>query len=1303
MNPYNNLISTSNYLLPNQQYLDANYPPVILPQSFSSNNFLNHTSNVKTYPENYSSIMMPSVLNFYPWNNGLSTEFRMINNHQLPNNHINSEGTLVFSASEEIADVSMVDDLQCKNLPELNKNINTTNEQEYWRSTKDCDYRLSNANQINNVYNENISSETKNEIAEVTFKKSLHCKKSRKKVKRLKKQKEGINLKYNDESDIDNDIDLENIDNVDFEKLISYYYKLKGELTILDAEKSNEIEKEISLVSDGSELIDNSNDIQNDERQVEPAISDNEKYANKQDENISLNKTSDNENILESESLPIAHSNETESENIDQSTTARPLDENLLREQLLRSLLEKRILNKQVNGESNLKSDLPSTKNDFLKSNDSSQFKLIIKLSDSDEYTDSDDSNNNEERNIDPSINNLFENQQKEYQKRELININSLQHFYLKWKKAVKLMELKKKRIRLFNSQMSKLANKCKKSQAIITKLRRLYLNEQNNYKNNLIKIQNINNKLKNTQQSIAGDQELVQQHQNSFLNIGQKIFGNECSLNDIVDRLNTKDNGLDVSNNRLKKLKSIMKSLLTNSYTSNTVILLQSYVNFNFGIFEYSKFFQTTKLTFSEFASNSCESFFNVNRKIEMKNFSNENYQSVLEHFNSYRFFSFINRVDILSDFWSNRLNPNEIICHYDLTGTCKDDKCQFQHQKDYILNQMEKILDVLTYSHMFGEKIKKLNDFKNPKLLLEKAKEYLQSENLNLNEKFETIQEKLIQIIRNQSKILTTSLWIRSFPKEFTRLSDNKFLFEHEKIPFDDYIYKFDLRDGIFNFKLSQFVNIPLENDPDLYIKNRFFAPEGVPITAQLESSLASDPHNIQMWINLAYYHLNKIFNEDDLTCFDSSLNVLSRALELNSKSSELYEHYLLIYNKKYEFMPASESSKMIEITELCRRILKHCSTYHLWILYLNLCQSIEQKKLVIMEILENYVQNKISYSNDEERSLNLLEIIFYKIHLLLHLNQRKELIEFFNNIFNKSVVSLKLDDICSLILSKHRVFAWHCYIHFIIYNNLPIHCFQLTKGQCFIRLINTDPFLFDWNILDSDLKIIKNILKRAIKNCCSEDILRCYCQSNNSINTCFSLRLNLTNLNNTLFKNATEPIDEDNDEENLYNLILQNKNCRIVIDLHIMKIFSMNLNIEKDGIDFSNNEMLTLIETFNNSNNEDRLIEKNVELPEDFFMLLECQLKLNYWLAFYYYKLKNINKSKELFRKTLSYYFDSLSDVEILFDDIRLIQLYEYILFKSSEKNELFPDETKLNLKLKFKNDKRAHFAYFYLSYL
>ena len=89
-------------------------------------------------------------------------------------------------------------------------------------------------------------------------------------------------------------------------------------------------------------------------------------------------------------------------------------------------------------------------------------------------------------------------------------------------------------------------------------------------------------------------------------------------------------------------------------------------------------------------------------------------------------------------------------------------------------------------------------------------------------------------------------------------------------------------------------------------------------------MESAVLESPNNINLWINLASKKLHNptLSHEKNL---DNCLHVLSKGLELNRTSSELWLYYLKIY---------SQRNNNSEILSLCKQALKHAPTYYLHI---------------------------------------------------------------------------------------------------------------------------------------------------------------------------------------------------------------------------------------------------------------------------------------------------------------------------------------------------------------------------------
>ncbi|OTF83527.1 hypothetical protein BLA29_003783, partial [Euroglyphus maynei] len=605
------------------------------------------------------------------------------------------------------------------------------------------------------------------------------------------------------------------------------------------------------------------------------------------------------------------------------------LNEQILREKLIRSMMEKKKMTNEnsiqepslttqqqqqqrgsplsvINGNVS-KEELELTKSKI----DLSRYQLVIHFSSSDDDSEIEQPVAATNTVIIPStstsknvsvIKKLSKSQQQEYEKlrkeierRESVIVKeqqqtkkidmlgkSLRQHESHYRQTMANVEKKQQSIHGLNVKFTMMKKKLTKSKNRLLKLKHSYVLAQKSHKLLAVQLQLAMKEMNVLKQSLTVDSAGLHKHRMNCMRIGRQLHGPEyqittkrsSSFKSQQKQLMGNDRQMKgkkklrkkQTENRIQSLRYFRKriqSSMRNFANANTVfILLQHCVHFNFNLIRSSRFLQTRgSIPFSDFTENSSQQLDSnqLDRYCTGLNFSH--YQSVLCHFNSYRFADI--DTDSIMDFWSNGLSPMAMICHFDLMGACNDQTCCHQHQKDYLYGPRQKLLDILAYSEEFAAEIPLDEVKKNPRLLSEKLEEFLRRKQptMTVEEKssLEVIARQFAHSIfsNDQSKISISSLMIRLFPKELISMAADRCESFKTKIPFDDYRYRFDHRslNDLFNLKLDRLVNDYRMIDPDSFIHYRYFAPEGVPITAQLESSLAEDPNNVQMWINLAY----------------------------------------------------------------------------------------------------------------------------------------------------------------------------------------------------------------------------------------------------------------------------------------------------------------------------------------------------------------------------------------------------------------------------------------------------------------
>lgn len=74
-----------------------------------------------------------------------------------------------------------------------------------------------------------------------------------------------------------------------------------------------------------------------------------------------------------------------------------------------------------------------------------------------------------------------------------------------------------------------------------------------------------------------------------------------------------------------------------------------------------------------------------------------------VLRGMSSFRLSSAFSKVEsrsVISDSYCNAIDPFRVICYFDLHGVCKDPKCEQQHRTQYLLDDTEKLVDIVAYN---------------------------------------------------------------------------------------------------------------------------------------------------------------------------------------------------------------------------------------------------------------------------------------------------------------------------------------------------------------------------------------------------------------------------------------------------------------------------------------------------------------------------------------------------------------------------------------------------------------------------
>jgi len=350
--------------------------------------------------------------------------------------------------------------------------------------------------------------------------------------------------------------------------------------------------------------------------------------------------------------------------------------------------------------------------------------------------------------------------------------------------------------------------------------------------------------------------------------------------------KLNSNSDSDKLLERRKRFQVALKKSILTCLKLSENHV---NYVPFAHSVqhLNYQISLNTKRSAFSSIDYESCFNSSNTSNQFFCNSVST--FKSGLAHLHAYRLSHLYSKFaqkhyqhkpDYLSPSYSNAIHPHEVICHYDLMGTCNDDNCPWQHKDSYLLDPIEKLVDILTYNPPVSGYS---GDIKNVEKVREHLKKFVNQFRKAKGRLGEDETEQIVNLVRKSisSPVSANQRVISRFDKVTSE--ENTSLYT-----FDDFKYSIKTRDRSLVLTYGKIYRIKANVDPDLNIKNRFFAPEGRPISAELETILAYEPQNVPLWLNLAYYHATRSTN-CKADCINRALNVLSRALECNRLNAE------------------------------------------------------------------------------------------------------------------------------------------------------------------------------------------------------------------------------------------------------------------------------------------------------------------------------------------------------------------------------------------------------------------------------
>ncbi|XP_004700842.1 zinc finger C3H1 domain-containing protein [Echinops telfairi] len=447
--------------------------------------------------------------------------------------------------------------------------------------------------------------------------------------------------------------------------------------------------------------------------------------------------------------------------------------------------------------------------------------------------------------------------------------------------------------------------------------------------------------------------------------------------------------------------------------------------------------------------------------------------YHSPLLVFKSYRFSPYYRtkeKLPLSSVSYSNMIEPDQCFCRFDLTGTCNDDDCQWQHTKDYTLSRKQLFQDILSYNlSLIG-----CSETSTEEEIAAAAEKYVEKL-FGVNKDRMSVDQMSILLVSNVNESkghtppFTTYKDKRKWKPKFWRkpISENNFSSDEEQ-------FTGPIK---YAFQPENRINVPAVDTVVTPDDVRYFTNETDDI-ANLEASVLENPSHVQLWLKLAYKYLNQ--NEGQCSeSLDSALNVLARALENNKDNPEIWCHYLRLFSKR---------GTKEEVQEMCETAIEYAPDYRSFWTFLYLESTFEEKDYVCERMME-FLMEAAEQETSDVLSFQLLEALLFRVQLHIFTGRCQSALAILQNALKSANDRI----VAEYLKTSDRCLAWLAYIHLLEFNILPPKFYDPSNTNP-SRIVSTEPFVMPWHTVE-DIKtnpdMLLAVFEDAVKACTDESL--------------------------------------------------------------------------------------------------------------------------------------------------------------------------------------------------------------------
>ncbi|XP_073687526.1 zinc finger C3H1 domain-containing protein isoform X2 [Garra rufa] len=467
--------------------------------------------------------------------------------------------------------------------------------------------------------------------------------------------------------------------------------------------------------------------------------------------------------------------------------------------------------------------------------------------------------------------------------------------------------------------------------------------------------------------------------------------------------------------------------------------------------------------------------------------------YHSPLLVFKSYRFSPYYRtkeKLSLRSVTYSSAIEPKKRFCRFDLTGTCNDDDCTWQHMRDCTLSESRLFEDILSYSlPLIG-----CTDASSSSDISAATEKYMKKLLGPNKDRMGTDQKAVLLVSKVNERL-------RHIPPFTTFKAQRKWRPDAQRVNTqaqeDEELSAVDVSAPVHGRVQERWswADVCVTQDD-----KRYFDSETDDIS-NLETSVLESPNDVQLWIKLAFKYLNQR-DTSVPECLDAALNTLSRALEDNREDTEVWRHYLRLFSRR---------GGREEVQEMCEMAVEHAPHYDVWWTYMSVESGFEGKDYVCGRLIEHLLETPCDV-RPELRSFQLLESLLFRVQLSVFTGRQHNAL----NILKSALHSGSKSSVADHLSVADRCLLWLSYIHLTELRRLP-SCLYDPSDSNPSRIVCTEPFLIPWRT-DGDLRTpadaIISLFADAVCRCTDERL-----SSSEQVQACFPLHSNLIHLYRTL----------------------------------------------------------------------------------------------------------------------------------------------------------------------------------------